>query len=119
MTRAIGGRRGPNKRRTTMTAIKATAQGGRLELTVPPDWPDGTEVIVRPVRVEETFGLREEDWPTTPEALGKWRAWEGSRELLIFTDEQRAAWETARREQNDFEKATFDQRAEKLRRMWP
>lgn len=32
-----------------MTTIKATIKGRRLELDVPADWPDGTEVEVVPV----------------------------------------------------------------------
>lgn len=32
-----------------MTTIKTIIQGCRLELDVPADWPDGTEVEVHPV----------------------------------------------------------------------
>jgi len=32
-----------------MTTIKATIKGRRLEVDVPADWPDGTEVEVVPV----------------------------------------------------------------------
>ena len=32
-----------------MSTIKATVAGGRLELDVPADWPDGTEVEIQPV----------------------------------------------------------------------
>jgi hypothetical protein len=102
-----------------MNAIKATVKGGRLELEVPPEWPDGTEVIVQPLVREDRLGVREEDWPDTPEAIAEWLAWYDALEPLIFTEEERAAWETARREQKEFEKATFAERAEKLRRMWP
>ena len=101
-----------------MTAITAIVKGGRLELNVPPDWPDGTEVVVQPVCIGETFGIREEDWPETPEAMADWLSWYDSLEPLIFTDAERAAWATARKEQKDFQKATFVQRAEKLGRMW-
>ena len=31
-----------------MNAIKATVMQGRLELKVPLDWPDGTEVLIEP-----------------------------------------------------------------------
>ena len=62
--------------------------------------------------------VREENWPDTPETIAAWLKWYDSLEPLIFTDEERAAWEAARREQKEFEKATFAERAEKLRRMW-
>lgn len=32
-----------------MSTIKATVRNGRLDLTVPNDWPDGTEVEIHPV----------------------------------------------------------------------
>jgi hypothetical protein len=32
-----------------MTTIKATIKGRRLELDVPADWPDGTEVEIHPL----------------------------------------------------------------------
>jgi hypothetical protein len=101
-----------------MNAIKATVKGGRLELQVPPDWPDGTEVIVQPVSHDNGFSDREEDGPDTPEAVAQWLEWYDSLEPLIFTEEERAAWATARREQKEFEKASFAERAEKLRRVW-
>jgi hypothetical protein len=108
----------PKTRKMPVSAIKAIVKDRRLELDVPADWPDGTEVVVKPVRTEETFGIREEDWPETPEASAAWLKWYDSLEPLIFTDDERAAWESARKEQKDFEKAAFVQRAEKLRRIW-
>ncbi len=101
-----------------MTTIKATVKGGRLELDVPADWPDGTEVILQPVVSRDRPGIAEEDWEDTPEAIAEWLQWYNSLEPLIFTDEERADWERARKEQKDFEMATFNERAEKLRRMW-
>jgi hypothetical protein len=32
-----------------MTTLRATIKGGRLELDVPQDWPDGTEVEIHPI----------------------------------------------------------------------
>jgi hypothetical protein len=37
-----------------MTTLKATIKGRRLELDVPADWPDGTEVEVVPVAATPT-----------------------------------------------------------------
>jgi hypothetical protein len=101
-----------------VNAIKAIVKDRRLELEVPADWPDGTEVVVEPLHTEATLGIREEDWPETPEASASWLKWYDSLEPLIFTDGEKAKWESARQEQKDFDKAAFDQRAEKLKRFW-
>jgi hypothetical protein len=101
-----------------MSAIKGIYKDGRVVLETPADWPEGTEVMVHPVGSEDLLGVREEDWPETPEAIAAWLKWYDSLEPLIFTDEERVAWEAARQEQKEFEKATFAERAEKLRRMW-
>lgn len=33
-----------------MNVVKAIVKGGRLELQAPADWPDGTEVVIEPMR---------------------------------------------------------------------
>ena len=33
-----------------MTMLRATISGRRLELDVPADWPDGTEVEIHPIQ---------------------------------------------------------------------
>ncbi len=101
-----------------MTAIKAVVKDGRIDLRVPPDWPDGTEVTIRPLSAEGTFGVSEEDEADGPEAVAEWLAWYDSLEPLIFTDAEWEAWEEARRQQREYEKATFPERADKLRRTW-
>src|SRR5437763_12382817 len=97
-------------RRAPMNAIKATVKSGRLEVQVPPDWPDGTEVILQPVSRDNGVGIREEDWPDTPEAIADWLKWYDSLEPLIFTDEERAALEADRKQRKEFEKTTFERR---------
>ena len=43
-----------------MQSIKATVMKGRLELKVPPDWPDGTEVLIEPTTApHEKIGIDE------------------------------------------------------------
>lgn len=98
-----------------MDAIKATVQGGRVDLVVPPDWPDGTQVIVRPVGHDADAGLREEDWSDSPDAVDDWLKWYDSLEPLIFTAEERANWEAARQDQAQFEKVAFAVGADRLR----
>ena len=114
----LGGMRIHPVRKRAMNAIKGTVKDGRLEIVVPTNWPDGTEVIVQPVSPERSFGVDEEDWSDSPEAISEWLQWYDSLEPLIFREEERAAWGIARREQKDLEKATFNERGQKLQRMW-
>lgn len=54
-----------------MSAIRGTYRNGRVELTDPPpaEWKDGQEVRVELVAADDQIGMREEDWPTTPEGI--------------------------------------------------
>jgi hypothetical protein len=98
-----------------MTPIKGIIQQGQVVLTRPVDLPDGTEVNVVPVNA----GMPgEEDKPLTPEEIADWLKWYDSLQPLIFTDEERAAWEADRQARKKWEKAHFDEHAEQLRRMW-
>jgi hypothetical protein len=97
-----------------MTAIKATVRGGRIELEVPKDWPDGTEVAIQPLEKESTA----EGDVLPPEEIARLLAVMDRMEPLQLTDAERAAWETERQARKDWEKAEFAKRAEKLQRMW-
>jgi hypothetical protein len=45
-----------------MDAIKATIRSGRSELQAPPDWADGTEVLVEPMHPgNEKIGIDESE----------------------------------------------------------
>ncbi len=48
-----------------MTVLKAVVKDGKIELEAPSDRPEGTEVRVEPAH--ESIGIRDEDWPDTPE----------------------------------------------------
>ncbi len=53
-----------------MNAIKATVMRGRLDLKVPLDWPDGTEVLIEPTMARlEKIGIDESEWRDDPESL--------------------------------------------------
>jgi hypothetical protein len=98
-----------------MNTIKATVRGGRLDLQVPPDWPDGTEVEIHPVAPGEPVG---EDGPVTPEEIARTLAAMDRVEPFILSDEERAAIEADRRARKEWEKAHFNEHADRLRRMW-
>lgn len=101
-----------------MNAIGGTVKNGQIVLDHPSDLPEGCRVVVKPVADEDTFGVREEDWLDTPEAVTAWLGWYDALEPLRMTPEEEAAWQAARQAQREFEKARFSERAEKVRRLW-
>ena len=96
-----------------MTTIKATVRGRRLDVEVPSDWPDGTEVEIHPLAAEANGvgGMSPDEITATLAAMDKM-------EPLHFSDAERAAWEAERQARKDREKADFAEHAEGLRRMW-
>jgi hypothetical protein len=70
-----------------MNAIKATWRDGRIIPRDPVDWPEGTELRVEPAPTAQLVAIRDEDWPTTPEAIEQWLRWYDSLEPLILTPE--------------------------------
>lgn len=101
-----------------MTAIKGIVKAGRIELNAPPDRPDGNEVVVQPIPVNQSLGISEHDWPDCPQAIAEWLKWYDSLEPLIFTDDERAVWEAARQDQKEFKKANHAERADILNGIW-
>ena len=72
-----------------MDAIRATVRSGRLELDAPPDWPEGTEVLIEPMnRRWEKIGIDESDWSDDPASLADWEAWIQTIEPLELTPEE-------------------------------
>jgi hypothetical protein len=98
-----------------MNAIKATVKDGRLEVPVPPDWPDGTEVEIHPMG---QAGPSDEEGPMTPEEIARTLAAMDKVEPFDLTDEERTAWEAERQARKEWEKAHFAEHAEKLRGTW-
>jgi hypothetical protein len=101
-----------------MTTIKGVVKNGQILVPAPADWPEGCEVLIEPVSGPGEVGMREEDWPTTPEGIAALlRRWD-QHEPLETTAEEEARWEEERRKQKESEKAAFAEDAERLRRMW-
>ena len=97
-----------------MSAIKATVRNGRIEPDSPLGLPEGAKVLVIP----EPDANVDDDDADTPEAIANWLAWYETLEPLILTDEERRAWDERRAAQKKWELEHFEERAEKLRRMW-
>ena len=97
-----------------MNAIKGMMKNGQIVFDDPPDWPDGMEVFVEPA---DSFGMSEDEQGDDPESIARWLAAFDSIEPMQMSPEEEAAWAAARQAQKEFEKRTFDERAERLRRM--
>jgi hypothetical protein len=69
-----------------MNAIKGIVKQGRLELKVPSDWPDGTEVLIEPTTAGPLkVGMDESEWRDDPESLAEWDSWLKTIEPFEFT----------------------------------
>ena len=111
-----------------MNAIKSIVKNGQISLCVPAEWPDGAEVLIRLVptpaeddnlETDDLTGMTEENQGSPdPESIRRWLAEFDAIPPLQMTPAEEAAWQAARKSQREFELATFDQRAEQLRRMW-
>jgi hypothetical protein len=78
-----------------MSAIRGKYVNGTVVLETPTDWPNGMEVIVEPLPAGDSIGMREEDWPTTPEGIAALLARMDQIEPLEMTPEEEAhiaAW---------------------------
>lgn len=60
------------------------------------NWPEGIRVRIEPVPAEEKFGVSEEEWSDSPEAIEAWIAWYDSLEPPWLTPEEEAEWKAWR-----------------------
>jgi hypothetical protein len=98
----------------TMAAIKGVWRDGKIVLEHPADWPEGTEVKVEPVGRRETLGMREEDWPDTPEGIARQLALMDDMEGLVFTPEEEAEIAAWRQKIKEYTIANMNKRIEGL-----
>lgn len=98
-----------------MNAVRGVVTDGKIVVTVPPDWEDGTEVEVRPV---DPVGIPEEEQGDDPESIAKWLAWYDTVQPLILTPEDEERIAAARKAEREFELSTRKERGEQLRKMW-
>jgi hypothetical protein len=73
-----------------MIAIRGKYLNGTVVLESPTNWPNGTEVLVEPALNGEMIGMREEDWPTTPEGIAALVARMDQFEAIEFAPEEEA-----------------------------
>jgi len=94
-----------------MIALKGVIQKGQVVLPTPAELPDGTEVTILPVRSND-------DEPMGPEEIARVLALMDGVQPFELTDEERAARDADRQARKEWEKAHFDEHAEKLRSQW-
>jgi hypothetical protein len=97
-----------------MIALKGVIQNGQVILPKRADLPDGTEVEILPIGQVAT----DDDTSPGPDEIARLLALMDQAQPFDMTDEERAAWQADRQARKESEKARFDERAEKLRRMW-
>jgi predicted DNA-binding antitoxin AbrB/MazE fold protein len=103
-----------------MKTVRAVYENGVFRPTEPLELPEHSLVEFEPRSLEpsetgELSGLREEDWPDTPEGIARHLSLMDRIEPLDFTSEEEADWEAARKARKDLEKTRFAEQAEALR----
>jgi hypothetical protein len=94
-----------------MKTIMGTVHNGQIVADQPVEWPEGCRVIIKPAMEEETFGLREEDWPTEQEGIAPLVVLMDQVEPVEMTPVEETDWEADRKAYKEWEKANFDKRA--------
>jgi hypothetical protein len=103
-----------------MNAIKGVVRNGQVVLDAPAELPEGTRVEVVPVEsARPTLGMREEDWPTTPEGIAALLARMDQIEPLEMTEEERADLEAWRRKVKEYHLANWDRWARDVEGLFP
>jgi hypothetical protein len=92
-----------------MSAIRGTIQDGKVVFDKPTDLPDGTPVTVSVAGGEEYVGvgIREEDWPTTPEGIAALVAKMDQLQPFL-TPEEEEAWHKARAADKAFQLSQWE-----------
>ncbi len=99
-----------------MTTIKATVRSGRIELDEPIDLPDGTELLIpMPNGAPESA---DDDGPMSSEEIARVLA--ALDQIVPFerSADEEARLEADRLARKEWEKAHFNEHADKLREMW-
>jgi hypothetical protein len=107
------------KEKQDMNALQGAVKNGQMVLDEPAELPEGSRVEAPLVAAARpTLGMREEDWPTTPEGIAALLARMDQVEPGWLSPEDDAAWRAALRALKDAEKARFFEDADALGGMW-
>jgi hypothetical protein len=88
-----------------MNAIHGTYIDGKIVPDENPDWPEGKRILLVDPNEGDSkprTGMREEDWPTTPEGIAALVA-QMDQIRPFLTPEEEAAWHKALSEQKAYQ----------------
>ncbi len=97
---------------------KGIIQRGQVVINEPINLPDGSEVTITGYPHGQFAADENNDRPPTPEEIAALLAAMDAVEPFSWTDEERLAWEAERKARKEWEKAHFQEEAEKLQRIW-
>ena len=102
-----------------MNTLQGTLKNGQVILDTPAALPEGSRVEILPLEaVPPSLGMRDEDWPTTPEGIAALLARMDQVEPGWLSPDDEAVWRAALSAQKELEKARFLEDAEQRRREW-
>jgi hypothetical protein len=102
-----------------VNALQGTVKNGQIVLDNPVGLREGARVEMLPIEDRQpTVGMREEEWPATPQGIAALLGRMDALEPGWLAPEDDAAWRSAMRTQRNIEKLRFSDDAEKLKRMW-
>ena len=95
-----------------MSIVRGRIKNGMLEFDgpLPVEWPDGAAVETRLTSEESNlgWGMREEDWPTTPEGIATLLKEMEALEPLSMSQEEIEAFDRALLENKSWQIGQFD-----------
>jgi hypothetical protein len=84
-------------------AIRATWTNGQIVPAEAVDWPEGSQLMVEPVRTcDEKIGITEDEWRDDAAAIADWEAWIGTIEPMIWAEGEREEYEQYREKFRQF-----------------
>jgi hypothetical protein len=89
--------------------ILAIWKDGRIVPTRPVDWPEGTNLNVKPI--EPTFGVEEDLQGDDPDSIARWIATFDALPPLQLSEAEEGRWRAARREVAEYTLARMQERA--------
>lgn len=101
-----------------MSAITGRVENGLVILDEPASLAEGSRVVVQPLDGAEPLGVSESQWQDTPEAIADWIAWYDSLEPIILSPDDEQSMAAYRQRQHEIGKSAFDERADRVRKIW-